>query len=178
MTYQEFKDTHFGGDDAKALQRLAHEAYLQTDFELTGSKEQCILIIKELDGDLADRYMKCLGAEMDEHPEVIKEIVDEEVVLAYLRMEEAEILAAEKNPFVRRIRIGLYVTLGVFAGGCLLGLILQLCGVKLNWGMTAGIGTLLVAGGFGAHLADNIVKACYFKRYKKKFEAKRRQKTS
>jgi len=101
MNFIEFKDTFFDGDEEKAMVRLAYESYNE-DYELTGSRKELKSILDSMETKTADRYIDFLKEEMVKNPSKVENIIRIDHLLRKIGMNEAEVVATEKNPFVKR----------------------------------------------------------------------------
>ena len=137
MDFTEFKNTHFDGDEDKALECLAHEGYVK-QFNITGDGRNLQSILDTMDEDTADKYMEFLDAEIDKNPKIFEGIFKKAKKAASLGMTYEEILKSQKNPYVKKLFMNLIIL--IFGSFVILVLSSMISGTALG---KSGIGTLI-----------------------------------
>lgn len=99
MTYQEFKDTYFDGDDHLAMHQLSKEAYAD-DYRLTENYDNLKEILDSMDTPTADYYMvHYFNKEVEKHPDALRLAAKYAQLGVSLGLNGDEANTIEKNPF-------------------------------------------------------------------------------
>ena len=103
MNFEEFKNKCFDGDEEKALECLAQEAYACI-YNKTVNEDTATNIVDSLDQKQKQKFIIRLATEAKANPEKINKCLNRAYTIAKMNLMYEEVCDAETNPFKCKIR--------------------------------------------------------------------------